>query len=273
MFLKLIFRGRAEKWEDQKLYLFFMACQRQKSSKTIPLSISELFNLHSLSARSLMLTVEDFCSGRRGSLAQGIHNKRGKKWPWLRRCIYDLRGCQDFFFFFCWKASAQTIIIQWRINQIGRHRERWRREKRVVLTQHWLSLRGTVVQRHGPSFLPLSAPAADTNHIPADTVLLGTLEERRGREEDWQREVDRQWGELTVSESQRKLETDCFSSLKHLECDTGIFLSAKMWRSDSVRLRCFGQLSESAEIREGWVNLIRPYQAQGKVRFWAPILV
>lgn len=79
MFLKLIFRGRAEKCEDQKLYLFFMACQRQKSSKTIPLSISELFNLHSLSARSLMLTVEDFCSGRRGSLAQGIHNKRGKK--------------------------------------------------------------------------------------------------------------------------------------------------------------------------------------------------
>lgn len=204
MFLKLIFRGRAEKWEDQKLYLFFMACQRQKSSKTIPLSISELFNLHSLSARSLMLTVEDFCSGRRGSLAQGIHNKRGKKVTlveemhlWSKR----LPGFFFFFLFFCWKASAQTIIIQWRINQIGRHRERWRREKRVVLTQHWLSLRGTVVQRHGPSFLPLSAPAADTNHIPADTVLLGTLEERRGREEDWQREVDRQWGELTVSES------------------------------------------------------------------------
>lgn len=126
--------------------------------------------------------------------------------------------------FFCWKASAQTIIIQWRINQIWRQRERWRREKRVVLTQHWLYLRGTVVQRHGPGFLLLSAPAADTNHIPANTMLLGTLEERRGREEDREREGDRQWGELTVSESQPKRETDCFPSLKHLECDRGISL-------------------------------------------------
>jgi len=259
MFLKLIFRGRAEKWEDQKLYLFFIACQRQKSSKTIPLSISELFNLHSLSARSLMLTVEDFCSGRWGSLSQGIHNKRGKKVTLVEEMHLWSKRLPGLYIYLLLESKCTNH------NNSMEDQSDWKAqgemEKRVALTQHWLSLRGTVVQLHGPSFLPLSAPAADTNHIPADTVLLGTLEERRGREEDWQREVNRQWGELTVSESQWKLETDCFSSLKHLECDTGISLSAKMWRSDSVRLRCFGQLSESAEIREGWVNLIRPYQA------------
>ncbi len=163
---------------------------------------------------------------------------------------------------FCWKASAHTLIIQWRINQIWRHRERWRREKRVVLTQHWLSLRGTVVQRHGASFLPLSAPAAKTNHIPADTMLLGTLE-WGGKGRSAVRGVD---GEREPAEVGDRLffpfETPWMWQ-RHLS-------SAKMWRSDSVRLRCFGQLSESAEIREGRVNLIRTYQAQRKVRFWAP---
>lgn len=43
-----------------------------------------------------------------------------------------------------------------------------------------------------PKLPPAECSAADTNHIPANTMLLGTLEERSAREEDRQREGDRQ---------------------------------------------------------------------------------